>query len=101
MTVCRDTLIDVDDALGIPAPTVSTVALGDELTAFDSATGSALTLNRTASDLFMLADGRTSVSEAVGVLSAAYRVDPAAIADEVALAVHDLRAAGFLVPSDS
>lgn len=101
MTTSRDTFIGVDDALGVPAPTVSTVELGDELTAFDSATGSAVTLNRTASDLFALADGRTTVSEAVGVLSAAYGVDSAEIADDVAGAVRDLHAAGFLIPSDS
>ena len=94
-------MIGVDDALGVPAPTVSTVELGDELTAFDSATGSALTLNRTASDLFALADGRTTVSEAVGVLSAAYGVASSEIADDVARAVRDLHAAGFLIPSDN
>jgi hypothetical protein len=90
----------VDDALGTPAPTVSTVEIGDELTAFDSATGTALTLNRTASDLFALADGQTTVSEAVAVLARAYEVAPAAITEDVAAAVRELRTAGFLVASD-
>ena len=91
----------VDDALGVPAPTVSTLELGDELTAFDSATGTALTLNRTASDLFALADGQTTVSEAAEVLARAYGVAPADIADDVMGAVRELRTAGFLVASDT
>jgi hypothetical protein len=80
---------------------VSTVDLGDELTAFDSATGTALTLNRTASDLFALADGQTTVSEAVEVLARAYGVPAAAITEDVAGTVRELRTAGFLVASDT
>jgi hypothetical protein len=57
-------------------------------------------LNRTASDLFALADGRTTVSEAVEVLARAYGVAPAAITEDVVAAVHELRTAGFLVTSD-
>jgi hypothetical protein len=80
---------------------VSTVDLGDELTAFDSATGTALTLNRTASDLFALADGQTTVSEAVEVLARVYGVPASAITEDVAGTVRELRTAGFLVATDT
>jgi hypothetical protein len=89
----------VEDLLGVPAPTVSSIALDDELSVFDSATGTALTLNRTASDVFALADGHTTVAEAVTILARAYGVEPGEIAGQVAEAARTLREAGVLVPA--
>lgn len=91
----------MEENLGVPAPSLSTVELGDELSVFDAATGTALTLNRTASDVFALADGHTTVAEAVDVLARAYGVEAAVIADEVAGAVRSLRESGVLVASDT
>jgi hypothetical protein len=87
----------VDEFLGVPSADVSTMPLGDELTVFDASTGTALVLNRTAADVFALADGRTPVSEAVTVLARAYGVEREDIAAEVADTVGALRAAGVLV----
>lgn len=83
--------------VGAPAPTVSTMPLGDELSIFDSATGRAFALNRTAADVFALADGRTTMTEIVGILSRAYDAEPADVAADVALVVRELTEAGLLV----
>ena len=91
------TVNDVDESLGVPAPEVSTVELGDELSVFHAATGDALSLNRTAADLFALADGSTTISEAVSVLARAYGVAAEDIAGDVDEAVRLLREAGVLV----
>ena len=76
---------------------MSTVELGDELSVFHASTGTAMSLNRTAADVFALADGSTTVAEAVSVLARAYGVESEDIADDVAGAVRLLRDAGVLV----
>lgn len=91
------TVDDVDESLGAPAPELSTAELGDELSVFHAGTGDALSLNRTAADVFALADGSTTVEEAVRVLSRAYGVPAEDIAADVADAVRLLRDAGVLV----
>jgi hypothetical protein len=91
----------VDESLGVPAADVSTVELGDELSVFHARTGTALTLNRTASDVLALADGTTTVSEAVVVLARAYGVTTESIAADVAEAVRLLREAEVLVSADT
>lgn len=91
----------VEEFLGVPAPSLSTVELGDELSVFDAATGTALTLNRTASDVFALADGHTTVGEAVEVLARAYGVEAGEIADDVVQTVQRLHESGVLVASKS
>lgn len=93
------TVDDVEETLGVPASDVSTMELGDELSVFHAGTGTALTLNRTASDVFALADGETSVQEAIGVLARAYGVEADGIANDVVEAVRLLREAGVLVPA--
>ena len=90
----------MDETLGVPAPDVSTMELGDELSVFHAGTGTALTLNRTASDVFALADGDTTVPEAVSILARAYGVPAEGIADDVAAAVRLLREAGVLVATN-
>ena len=93
------TVDSVDESLGVPAPEVSTIELGDELSVFHAGTGTALTLNRTASDVFALADGDTTVADAVSVLARAYGVTAEGIAEDVAAAARLLREAGVLVPA--
>jgi hypothetical protein len=90
----------VNESLGVPAAGVSTIELGDELSVFHAGTGTALTLNRTASDVLALADGTTTLPEAVDVLARAYGVTAEAITAEVTEVVRLLREAGVLVSAD-
>ena len=84
--------------MGTPAPTVSQVELDDELSLFDSRTGTALALNRTASDVWALADGRSSVQEVVATLARAYGVTAESIVDQVREVLDTLTRAGVLLP---
>jgi hypothetical protein len=71
--------------------------LGDELSIFDAATGRAFALNRTAADVFALADGRTTLAEIVLILSRAYDAEPVEVAADVTPVVRELTEAGLLV----
>lgn len=82
------------------APSVRSMPLDDELSIFDSATGSAFALNRTAADVFALADGHTSVGEIVEILATVYAAEPADLAPDVERVVTQLTGAGLLVPTD-
>lgn len=85
------------DFLPEQAPTVREMALGDELSLFDTATGTALALNGTARDVWALVDGHSPVEDIVATLAASYRVDPARIDGDVRAAVAALTAAGVLI----
>jgi hypothetical protein len=82
---------------GRPSPTVSVIALDDELSLFDTRTGTAMTLNRTASDIFHLLDGSSSTDDVVAVLARFYGVAPAEIRTDVESTVSDLTAAGVIL----
>ena len=87
--------------VGRPADGVSEIGLGDELSLFDAATGQALSLNRTASDLWALADGESTVDQVIATLAHAYGVAAAVVADDVTTALAALTDAGVLVPRTS
>lgn len=70
--------------------------VGDEVSLFDPATGRALRLNRTAGDVYSLADGERTEGELVSVLAQAYGVLPQDIADDVASGVRELVGCGAL-----
>jgi hypothetical protein len=70
--------------------------VGDEVSLFDATTGRALRLNRTAADVYALADGEHTVDELVAVLARAYAVTPQSIAEDVANGVRELVDAGAL-----
>lgn len=91
----------MDTVVGRPADTVRAEELDDELTLFDTRTGTAVALNRTAADILALADGESTVAELVTTLARTYAVEPSAIADEVLQVVHDLTAAGILIADDA
>jgi hypothetical protein len=57
------------------SPTVSMSPVGEELTAFDSASGTAVSLNRTATQIAVLSDGHTSIADIVQLMASAYAVD--------------------------
>ena len=85
--------------IGLPSSSVSVIALNDELSLFEETRGLALTLNRTASDVWALADGRASVDSVIACLAAAYGTTPAVIRDDVITAVDELEAAEVLLPA--
>ncbi len=71
--------------------------LDGEISLFDTRTGQALALNRTASDVWKCADGSTPVAELVAGLAGAYGVEPDAIHDQVLATLDTLERAGVLV----
>ena len=87
--------------MGRHADSVSELALDDELSLFDAATGKALALNRTARDVWALADGARDVDDIVATLARAYAATPEVIAGEVRQTLERLTAAGVLVPPDA
>lgn len=80
-----------------PSDSVRVHSLGDEISLFDAATGTAFALNRTAADVLALADGSTSLGEIVDTLARAYRVAPGEIVMGVRSALGQLIDAGVLV----
>jgi PqqD family protein of HPr-rel-A system len=90
----------MSEPVGRQAPTVRVQELDDELSLFDSATGTAVALNATARDIWAMVDGEATVEEIVATLARAYRVDPDAIDHDVRAALGQLVAAGFVVPGD-
>lgn len=84
--------------VGAQAPTVSSEELGDDLSLFDSATGTAVALNGTARDIWSLVDGRATLDDIVTTLARAYQVEPGAIEEDVRAALAQLVDAGVVVP---
>lgn len=82
------------------APGWRLLRVGDETSLFDSSTGRAVRLNRTATDLYSLADGQRTQDDMVSVLAEGYGVLPQDIADDVATGVDQLVGCGALEVSD-
>ena len=82
------------------APGWRLLPVGEETSLFDPSTGRALRLNRTASDVYSLADGERTQDDLVSVLAEGYGVLPADIADDVATGVDQLVGCGALEVSD-
>ena len=87
----------MSEPVGYQAPTVSSQELGDDLSLFDSASGTAMALNGTASDIWSLVDGEATFDEVVETLARAYRVEPEAIEADVRAALDRLVGAGFVI----
>lgn len=83
--------------VGRLADSVRVRELDDELSVFDTTTGTALALNRTAADVLAFADGTTSVGELVRTLAQAYQVEPDDIVDDVHGVVAQLADAGVII----
>lgn len=88
----------MSEVVGAHAPSVEEMAVGDELSLFDTATGTAVALNQTARDTWVLADGVATLDEMVSTLANAYGVEPEDIAADVRAAVAELTRAGVLQP---
>ena len=89
----------VSEVVWRQSESVREMALDDDLSLFDTVTGTALALNGTARDVWALADGTTTVDEVIATLAQAYRVDPSQIAPDVGAALQQLRDAGVIVPA--
>jgi len=83
----------------MPSATVQELELDGELSLFDSATGTAIALNRTARDVWALVDGECEIDELVAILARAYGTSPEAIGSEVRATLDALSEAGVLLPS--
>jgi len=92
--------VGMETPVGRLADTLRVEELDDELTVFDTRTGTAVALNRTAADIVVLADGVSTVSDVVATLARSYAVDPSTIEQEVARVVEELTEAGILVRGD-
>ena len=82
------------------APGWRVLPVGEEVSLFDSATGRALRLNRTASDVYSLADGERTEEQLVSVLAESYGLPPQDIAEDVAAGLDQLVGCGALRVSD-
>ena len=94
MTATAETI--TPDAVPTVSTHVDAMPSGSSLCLFDAATGRASALNRTASDVFTLIDGQTTVCELVETLAAAYQVDAGDIATSILDVVVQLRAEGLV-----
>lgn len=79
------------------APDVTTMTVGDEISAFHSGTGRALSLNRTAAAVYAEVDGHSRVHDIVNRLAASYALPVEAIEGDVLDALTALVAAGMLL----
>ena len=78
------------------SPTVSVSPVGEELTAFDRASGTAVSLNRTATQIAILSDGASTVADIVQMLATAYSVDVETVRPPVLEACEALVGLGVL-----
>lgn len=91
-------LSDVDPERLVARQSSSTIAaeIDGELSLYEPSTETVAILNSTASDVWSLCDGVTSVDEAVLLLAKAYSVEEESIRREVIRVVEDLLRQGFL-----
>lgn len=78
------------------ASAVETIIDG-EISLYEPRTETVMVLNGTASDIWRLCDGRTTVGELTTLLAGAYGVDREMAGGEVARAIADIARDGFLV----
>lgn len=73
--------------------------IDDDVSLYLSTTNDVLVLNRTAGDVWSLADGDLSGDEIVQLLAKAYETAPESISQDVSRVLDDLTGRGFLVPA--
>lgn len=71
-------------------PRVLETEMGDDLSLYDPAEERVTVLNTTASDIWRLLDGETSLRELVGLLAGAYGIESETIERDVAATVAEL-----------
>lgn len=82
--------------MGPSLPGIREVETGGHLSLYNPATDEVVVLNRTASDIWRLANGEHDVDELVDRLATAYDVDRSAIVGDVETTIRVLREGGFL-----
>jgi len=82
--------------IGPPLPGVTTVDLDGRVVAYSPHQQKAIFLNETASEIWRLSDGSRALDDLIEQLATAYATDPAAIADDVRLAVASFVDAGLI-----
>lgn len=82
--------------IGPAASGVSEVELDGQICVYSPEGEQVLALNGTASDVWRLSDGAHTLDEVIQLLSTAYAVDAAAIADDVSQVIERFREARLL-----
>jgi hypothetical protein len=86
----------MDQTVGPHHPEVLAEEIGVEVILLDPRNGKYYSLNQTASDVWRLCDGNSSLEDLVGLLAKAYQREPSDIRPDVVEAVDGFRAAGLL-----
>jgi hypothetical protein len=97
----RPAYIPAMDTVGPPHSEVLQEEVDDEVLLLDSRTGKYFSLNRTAGDVWRLADGQMSADQIVAALAVAYQVEPNTIRNEVNEIIDGFAAAGLFQPSSA
>ena len=82
--------------IGPPAPQILETELGEEISLYDPTTENVVVLNTTASDIWRLSDGESSLDEMVRLLAAAYGVNAEQIRPEVERVIGEFQEQGLL-----
>lgn len=82
--------------VGPPAPQILETELGEEISLYDPTTENVVVLNTTASDIWRLSDGESSLDEMVRLLAAAYGVNAEQIRPEVERVIGEFQDQGLL-----
>jgi hypothetical protein len=85
-----------ENLLPRPRPDLVETEIGTEISIYDPAAERVTLLNQTASDIWRLVDGATSVDEIADLLGAAYDTPAKAIQTDVHAAISSFRAADLL-----
>lgn len=84
------------DLVGPHAPGVMQQAVDDDLIVFDSESEEYYTLNRTAREVWDLADGTRTADDITALLAERYEVDATAVASDVAEIIANLADANLI-----
>lgn len=87
--------------VGPPAAHVVESEVDGRISLFDPQTQEVSMLNDTASDVWRLADGTSTLDEVVKLVAQAYDVEPDAIGDEVKATVETFYGKGLLAGNDA
>lgn len=85
-----------NEGVGPPIPGATEVEIHERVSVYSPVTNSVVMLNETAGDVWRLVDGARSLEEIISLLAAAYGVESASIAADVASAIDSFVAAGLL-----
>lgn len=85
-----------EQRVGPPVPQILETDIDGEISLYNPASENVTILNGTASDVWLLCDGRHSTEEIVSLLAKSYGVDAGQIRDEVTATITEFIDAGLL-----